>query len=87
MDQKQMFKQMLDFNKTSFNNSFNAMVMVQDQTETMARGLLAQASWMPEEGRKAVQDWIDACKKGREEYKKLVDDAFKKVETYFDASA
>jgi len=83
MDQKKIFKQMLDFNKSSFHNAFNAMVMVQDQTETMSKSLLEQATWMPEEGKKAIHDWIKACKKGREEYKRLVDDAYQKVETLF----
>jgi len=83
MDQKQIFKQMLDFNKSSFTNAFNAMVMVQDQTETMSNSLLEQATWLPEEGKKAIHDWIEACKKGREEYKKLVEEAYKKVQALF----
>ena len=83
MDQKQIFKQMLDFNKSSFTNAFNALVMIQDQTETMSNSLLEQSTWLPAEGKKAIQDWIEACKTGREEYKKLVDDAYGKVEALF----
>lgn len=82
MDQKQIFKQMVDFNKGAFNNAYTAMVMVQDQTETLANTMLNQATWMPEEGRKAIHEWVDAFKKGREEYKKTVDEAFKKVEEF-----
>lgn len=82
MDQKQAFKQMVEFNKGAFNNAFNAMVMVQDQNETLANTLMNQADWLPEEGRQAVKDWVAAFKKGREEYKKAVDEAFKKVEEY-----
>ena len=82
MDQKQIFKQMVDFNKGAFNNAFNAMVMVQDQNETLANAMLSQATGMPEEGKKAVQEWVDTFKKGREEYKKTVDEAFKKVEGF-----
>jgi polyhydroxyalkanoate synthesis regulator phasin len=83
MDQKQIFKQMVEFNKGAFNNSFNAMVMIQDQTETLANTMLNQASWMPEEGKKAIRDWVESFKKGREEYKKAIDDAFGKVEEFF----
>jgi hypothetical protein len=83
MDQKQIVKQMLNFNKSSFNNAFNALAMAQEQTETMGKSFIEQAaSWLPAEGKKAVQDWLDACKKGREEYKKLIDDAYKKVEAF-----
>ncbi len=82
MDQKQIVKQMLNFNKSSFNNAFNALAMAQEQTETLGKSFIEQASWLPAEGKKAVQDWLDACKKGREEYKKLIDDAYKKVEAF-----
>jgi hypothetical protein len=57
--------------------------MIQDQTETLANTMLNQASWMPEEGKKAIRDWVDSFKKGREEYKKAIDDAFGKVEEFF----
>ena len=82
MDQKKIFKQMVDFNKAAFNNAFGAMVMVQDQNETLANTMLNQATWMPEEGKKAIQDWVETFKKGREEYKKTVEEAFNKVEEY-----
>jgi polyhydroxyalkanoate synthesis regulator phasin len=83
MDQKQIFKQMLDFQKTTFDNSFSAMMMLQEQTEKAAQTLLDQASWLPEEGRKAIDEWVAAYKKGREEFKALVDENFKKVEDFF----
>ncbi len=83
MDQKQVFKQMIDFNKTAFDNSFSAMSALQDQTEKMGAALMEQASWMPEEGRKAAGQWASACKKGRESFKKSVDNTFKKVEEFY----
>jgi polyhydroxyalkanoate synthesis regulator phasin len=74
---------MVEFNKGAFNNAFNAMVMIQDQTETLAETMLNQATWMPAEGKKAMQDWVNSFKKGREDYKKAIDEAFVKVEEYF----
>jgi hypothetical protein len=59
------------------------MVMIQDQTETLANTMLNQATWVPEEGKKAIKEWVDTFKKGREEYKKAVDEAIKKVEEFF----
>ena len=84
MEQKQLFKQMIDFNKAAFDNGFNAMLTLQEQTERMATTLLDQATWLPDEGKKAVSDWIDAYKKGRDDYKKLVDESFRKVEEFFE---
>jgi polyhydroxyalkanoate synthesis regulator phasin len=83
MDNTQVLKQMMDFQKTTFDNTFSAMVMMQGQAEQMANNLLDQATWLPEEGRKVVADWVAAYKKGRDEYKAYVDDSFKKVEEFF----
>ena len=83
MDSAKIAKQMIDFQKTTFDNTFSAMVMMQEQTERMANTILEQAAWMPEEGKKAVSDWVKAYKKGREDFKKAVDENFKKVEDFF----
>ena len=83
MDQKQMLKQMLDFCQISFNNAYNANAMLQDQFERVAGTVLDQATWLPAEGRKAIQDWVSAYKTGRDNFKKYVDDSYKKVEEFF----
>jgi hypothetical protein len=85
MDPAKISKQMIDFQKTMFDNTFNAMVLVQEQTERTANTLLDQATWMPEEGKKAITDWVNAYKKGREDFKKGVDENFKRVEDFFTA--
>ena len=86
MDQKVMLKQMVEFNKSTFDNSFKAMVMLQEQTEKMVNTMLGQATWLPEEGKKALKDWVKSYKKGRDAFKKLVDESFKKVEDFFVSS-
>ena len=83
MDQKHLFKQMFEFNKTTFNNSFNALSLLQDQMERVATTVLDQATWLPEDGRKAINDWVSSFKSAREEFKKQVDDNYKKVEEFF----
>ena len=74
---------MIEFNKAAFDNSFNAMMMLQEQSEKMVNTFLEQASWLPEEGTKAINEWVKAYKKGREDFKKLIDENFKKVEDFF----
>ena len=83
MDQKQIFQKMVDFQKDTFDNYFNAMTKVQEQGEKMFDMFLKNASWMPEEGKKAVNDWIDAYKKGRENLKANTDESFAKVKEFF----
>jgi polyhydroxyalkanoate synthesis regulator phasin len=83
MDPKQIAKQMIDFNKAAFDNSFNAMAILQDQIEKMASTALEQNNMIPAEGKKAVSDWIKSYKKGRDDFKAAADEGFKKVETFF----
>lgn len=83
MEPKQIVKQMIDFNKTAFDNSFDAMAVLQDQSEKMVNTILEQNTFIPEEGKKAVSDWIKSYKKGRDEFKAAADESFKKVEAFF----
>jgi hypothetical protein len=83
MDQKQILKQMIEFNQTTFINTFQAMMLLQDQFERVAQTAIDQANWLPAEGRKAIENWVEACKTGRDQYKSYVDDSYKKVEKYF----
>ena len=83
MEPKQIAKQMIDFNKTAFDNSFEAMAVLQDQTEKMVNAIIEQNTLIPEEGKKAVSDWIKSYKKGRNDFKIAADESFKKVEAFF----
>ncbi len=83
MEPMKMAKQMIEFNKATFDNSFNTMVLLQEQTEKMVNTFLEQATWLPEDGKKILNEWVAAYKKGREEFKKIVNDGYKKVDAYF----
>ncbi|MGA2731881.1 MAG: hypothetical protein ABSG35_04625 [Syntrophobacteraceae bacterium] len=83
MDPLKLTKQMIDFNKASFDNTFTAMVLLQEQTEKMVNAFMEQATWLPGEGKKALNEWVETVKKGREDFKKVVDQGFGKVEDYF----
>jgi hypothetical protein len=82
MEPKQMFKQMLDFNKAALDNTFNTMIMFQEQTETVGNMLMEKNPLLPEEGKKAVKDWIRTYKKGRDDFRKAVDESFMKMEAF-----
>ncbi|MEN6621425.1 MAG: hypothetical protein ABFD50_07755 [Smithella sp.] len=83
MEPKQIAKQMIDFSKSAFDNSFEAMAILQDQTEKMVSSLIEQNSMIPEEGKKAISDWISSYKRGRSDLKTAADENFKKVESFF----
>ncbi len=83
MEQNQIAKQMMEFNKAAFDNSFSAMSALQDQTEKMVFGFLDKAPWFPEEGKKAINEWVLSYKKGREDFKAAADEGYRKVTEYF----
>ena len=83
MDNKVIVNQVIKFNKTILDNTFKAMTMAQEQGEKMITSALDQASWLPEEGKKAILNWVKAYQKGSETFKSAVDEQYKKVEDYF----
>jgi hypothetical protein len=87
METGKIAKQMMDFQKSTFNNTFNSMVAFQDQTERMVNVLMDQSVWLPEDGKKVVNEWGAAFKKGRDDFKKSVDDNFNKFEGFFSGLA
>jgi hypothetical protein len=87
MDNNQLIKQAIDYNRNLFNNTFSAWELVYGQIERLSTTAISQASWMPEEGRNAITQWLDACKTGRENYRNNVDAGFDKLEELLGAGA
>ncbi|HDP25392.1 MAG TPA: hypothetical protein ENN34_08100 [Deltaproteobacteria bacterium] len=82
--QKEFVKQMISMQKTTFDSSFGTMVMLQDQAEKMVKTVLEQAPWITADGRKALDQWVNSFKKGREDFKNSVDEGYQKVEEFFE---
>ena len=81
MDSKKMGKQMIDLYQTTFDNSFSAMMMLQEQMERMANMYWGQMVNLPEEAKKGLNEWTKSHKKNCEDFKKMVDDGFKNLES------
>ncbi len=80
MESAKFVKQTLGFQKTIFENSFNAMTVVQDQTEKMVNSYLDQLPWVTEESKSSMQATVEMAKKARNDFKTAVDDGFVKFE-------
>jgi len=80
MDSRWIAKQMIDFQKTTFDNMYTSMVMIQDHAEKLAATLLSQAVWIPAESSGVVNQWTEILKTGRNDFKVAVDDYFSKME-------
>ncbi len=86
MNQFNLARQMIDFNRTTFDNTFGAMCMLQEQSEKMMNTFVEQAVWIPSEGKKAITDITAMFRKGCSEFKRAVDENFGKAEAYFEQS-
>ena len=84
MEQVKMAKQMIGFQKTVFDNSFNAMAVVQDQTETMINNFIGQFPGVTEDGKKQMDETYAYTKKAREDFKKAVDEGYAMFEKLLD---
>jgi hypothetical protein len=78
----QMTKQVIEFQKNSFSSIFDAMATLQDKTADAVDSALDQSSWLPEDGRKAIQGWVDVCQQERDRFKSFVDEGFDGLEKY-----
>jgi hypothetical protein len=83
MNQFTFAKQMLDFNRTTFENTFGAMCLFQEQSEKMMTTFVDKADWIPSEGKKAIADMAATFRKSCSEFKKAVDENFVRAEALF----
>ncbi len=83
MDPKKIAKQMIEFNKAAFDNSFSAMKALHEQTEKIINKFWEKTPMFPEEGKKAIAEWMKTYKKGCEDFQNTVDENFKRVEDFF----
>ncbi len=81
--QMKTVKQMIDLQKSTVDGMINSMTMFWTQTETMMETFLVQAVWIPEEGKKALRDWVETNKKGCETFRNAVNDGYSNLEKMF----
>ncbi len=83
MDPKQIGKQIIDFNKKAFENSFSAMCALQEQAEKTFDIFLDKSPLYSEETRKIVTEWRKNYIKGRDQFKSMANDNFEKASSFF----
>ena len=84
METEKFAKQMIDFQKATFDNTFTALTMLQDQAERMVNTVIDQATWLPEESRRVINEMVGAYKKGRTDFKGAIDENFVKLADLFE---
>ncbi|MEQ8180608.1 MAG: hypothetical protein ABRQ30_00740 [Smithellaceae bacterium] len=82
MDPKQLTRQLMDFNKSAFDQSYKMIKILHDQTENIVLRFLERSNWITEDGKKVVKEWAKVCKKGSEYFKDCADENYKKIADY-----
>jgi hypothetical protein len=85
MENNIIAKQIIDFHKSAFDSTFNSLNILQQQIEKMVQTFIQQSTWLPVEGKAAINEWGNICNKGRSDFKEAVDNSYKKVEECFAA--
>lgn len=85
MEPKGMSKQMIGFQKQVLDSWHEAAVLAEDQTAVSVKWMLDTATWMPEQGRQAVEQWLLVCKEERGRFKAHLDQGLTIAETLFSA--
>lgn len=75
--------QVLDFQKSTFNNTYNTLLKIQEQSEKIADSFLKDNAAIPAESKKILDEWRLVFKKGQTELKKSIDESFSKAESFF----
>jgi len=79
METEKLAEQIIDFHKATFDSGFDAMAMLQEQTEKTFRTSLEQTFWIPKEGTRMIDEWLESNKKGRDALRKALDENFQKI--------
>ena len=74
----------IDFKKTTFDNTFKVITQLQEQSEKVIQNLAEDAGWLPKEGVAIVKEWLRMLRAGRADFQKTVDKSFDLVTDYFE---
>lgn len=79
MQNEEITKQMIDCHKAAFENGFNAVIMLQEQTSKAMDNFLKQSPWIPVQSKSTINEWTNMCKKGTMDFKETADQNYAKL--------
>lgn len=87
MTHTEIIKKTLEFNRTTFENVCKAVETVQEESRKYAGEAVEKATFIPEEGRNAVEQWLAASKEAGEKFRETVLQGHEQLEQYLVPSA
>ena len=80
-------KQVLEFQKSAFENGYNAIVALQERQLELADRMIGQIPNMPDEARDLMRTWRGTAEEGQRQFKNTVDGSFAAATAYLDRLA
>ena len=75
-------KQTLQIYYAALTKTLDTTMAVQDQSQKMLENMLNQTPGMPVEGKRAINDWIEACRNQTVAMKSVIDEGFRPFRLY-----
>lgn len=76
---QQYNKKLIELSKQAFDRSLSSLNLFEEQTLKVINGFYEQASWLPEEGKRLVDEWFIVSRQGLESYKLFIDEQYQKM--------
>ncbi|MGC8493873.1 MAG: hypothetical protein ACP5SH_19285 [Syntrophobacteraceae bacterium] len=77
--QFRMARQMIDMQKASVEITLNNLIATWDQTAALSKG----TPWLPEQGRKALMEWVELNRKACEGLKSALASGYSSLQQFF----
>jgi len=82
MKQNLIAKQTLHLCHAALTQTLDAAITVQDQSQKTLEILLDQSPVVPQEGKRAINDWLEACRHQTEAVKSVIAEGFRPFHLY-----
>ena len=80
MENTELIKEVVNTNRTLFDQAFNAGVAIQDETERAVNTFMNNAAWVNKDAKNYISNLSDVYKQERDKLKGLVDEGFNNAE-------
>lgn len=81
---QKMMIQLVDFQKTAFDNTYEALLKMQEQSEKVVDVLSSGQFKQPTDNQKYIDTWRNAFKKQQADFKLAVDTGFDKFKSFYE---
>ena len=76
METNLIAKQTLQIYHAALTQTLDATLAAQDHTQKTMETLLDQSPVIPQEGKRAISDWLEACRHQTQAVKTVIDEGF-----------